>query len=674
MKMETGLPINLADILHHRSVESTRVEYKSTWNDKSKSSVIRTICAFANDLYNQNGGYVIIGVVEDDNGNPILPPKGVEQSKLDIIQKEIIGACKGLLVPEYIPLIFLASYTQRDLIIIWCPAGDNRPYSAPKRSGKGMDYYIRSGNTTIEAQGDLKRQLLEQAAKIPFDDRRNHDAKVEDISFYLVKKHLENVRSYLTTELESFDKLGIYHRLRLLIRMDGYEVPRNFALLFFNESPEQFFPGAYIEVVQFDDDAGGDLIEEKQFRGPLPEQINSTLKYLEGLGGTLVHKIPNQAEAKRTVPYPYEAMEEAIVNAVYHRSYEDSQEPVKVYLYPNRMEITSYPGPVSGIKLEHLEPNSAMPAVPARNRRIGELLKELRLAEGRGTGIPKIHRRMAENGSPQARFDFDENRTYFRVILPVHPKYQTLHSLREATHLWAIGYQDRALEILKNAFNSQPSSAVIASQLIEYLMKLEQLDEANKVFNRFKEQPIGEQNSQPYLVYAKELLDLGIRKKMEDLQKKAKEVLNSLPAHPESYENIVSEAILRRRTRNNRQAHKLFEKAYALNPDDPKLLHEFAQTKMDIARNWRLNKDIRRKLTREAIELFRQVIQLTDDRIRKAWCWYNLAKALNWMREPVSNIEEAYKEAISLHPDNEIILQAYNNWKDAKGKSSKKPY
>ena len=60
-----------------------------------------------------------------------------------------------------------------------------------------------------------------------------------------------------------------------------------------------------------------------------------------------------------------------------------------------------------------------------------DLLKELHLAEGRGTGIPKIRRRMRENGSPEARFDFDEERTYFRVTLPVHPRYEVLNALRQ---------------------------------------------------------------------------------------------------------------------------------------------------------------------------------------------------------------------------------------------------
>jgi ATP-dependent DNA helicase RecG len=68
-------------------------------------------------------------------------------------------------------------------------------------------------------------------------------------------------------------------------------------------------------VVQFGDDAGGDLIEGKKFPGPLPGEIKSSLNYLEGSRGNLPRKIAGQAEVERTVAYPYEAMEETIVNA-----------------------------------------------------------------------------------------------------------------------------------------------------------------------------------------------------------------------------------------------------------------------------------------------------------------------------------------------------------------------
>jgi ATP-dependent DNA helicase RecG len=56
-----------------------------------------------------------------------------------------------------------------------------------------------------------------------------------------------------------------------------------------------------------------------------------------------------------------------------------------------------------------------------RNRRIGDFLKELGLTEGRGTGIPKIHRELEKNGSPPPIFETDEQKTSFLAILPINP-------------------------------------------------------------------------------------------------------------------------------------------------------------------------------------------------------------------------------------------------------------
>jgi len=38
-----------------------------------------------------------------------------------------------------------------------------------------------------------------------------------------------------------------------------------------------------------------------------------------------------------------------------------------------------------------------------------------------GTGLPIIHKSLAENGSPPPIFETDENNTYFLCILPIHP-------------------------------------------------------------------------------------------------------------------------------------------------------------------------------------------------------------------------------------------------------------
>lgn len=50
-------------------------------------------------------------------------------------------------------------------------------------------------------------------------------------------------------------------------------------------------------------------------------------------------------------------------------------------------------------------------------------MKELKLVEGRNTGIPTILRAMKENGSDIPVFETDADRTYFTVVLPVHKKF-----------------------------------------------------------------------------------------------------------------------------------------------------------------------------------------------------------------------------------------------------------
>ena len=49
-------------------------------------------------------------------------------------------------------------------------------------------------------------------------------------------------------------------------------------------------------------------------------------------------------------------------------------------------------------------------------------VKELELAEGRSTGVPKILRAIRQNGSPEPAFESDEDRTWFLVRLPAHER------------------------------------------------------------------------------------------------------------------------------------------------------------------------------------------------------------------------------------------------------------
>ena len=350
---------------------------------------------------------------------------------------------------------------------------------------------------------------------------------------------------------------------------------------------------------------------------------------------------------------------ELIVQGPEQKRVEELSAEIDVYKrqYPDRMEIISYPGPMPGLEPEHFEPSQNIPHVPARNRRIGEFLKELRLAEARGTGIPKIRRKMMENGSPEAKFVFDEERSYFQVTLPVHPRYQVLHALREAAHLWAIGEKPPAVNHLLRVFERQPSSGALAGQLIEYHFNLDNLDSAKETLNAFGKQRIKSEQTLPYLTMARLLIGKG---NMKDAQ----EVLENMPPS-RTYTETVESAILMKRAKDFKGAHHLFTEAYSINPDDPKIIHEYAQTKAILARSlWRKQDSATRKrLNREAVELLRRAIQLSDDPRREAWCWFDLARNLGWLKSPLSEVEAAYLKAISLCPEEKRFHEGYESFK-----------
>jgi ATP-dependent DNA helicase RecG len=53
---------------------------------------------------------------------------------------------------------------------------------------------------------------------------------------------------------------------------------------------------------------------------------------------------------------------------------------------------------------------------------------------------------------------------------------------------------------------------------------------------------------------------------------------------------------------------------------------------------------------------------LTDDSTRKAWCWFDLARTLVWLRVPTSEVDHAYRRAIALKPDENRFRDTYREW------------
>jgi len=413
-----ALPVNIEDLVHGRTVEWERLEFKQGWNPEE---VIHILCAFANDLNNWGGGYIIIGIAEND-GQPVIPPVGLLQNQLDAIQGEIVQLGNRI-SPIYFPICQPYVLQGKHILVLWCPAGDNRPYSAPATLGKGAPYYnyIRVGSRSIQAKDDYLRQLQELTARIPFDDRINNRSSIQDFDLGIIQAHLHEVKSDLFEESKTMPFADLC-RAMLIAKGANEDIrPVNAGLLFFNKEPEKFFPRSWIELVWHKDNSSTNFTEH-YFKGQLQKQLRDALSFIQSnIISEKVIKHPGRAEADRFFNYPFTAIEEALSNAVYHKSYELGS-PIEVQIWPDKIEILSYPAAMPPVNKQILSTNRRIIARQYRNRRIGDFLKELHLTEGRGTDFPTIYNAMEKNGSPAPVFDSDDS-TYVLVTIPVHDSF-----------------------------------------------------------------------------------------------------------------------------------------------------------------------------------------------------------------------------------------------------------
>jgi len=423
-----ALPINIPELVHGKIVEWERLEFKRGWNPED---ILHSICAFANDINNWGGGYIIVGVAESQ-GVPQLPPVGLQIEMLDKIQGDLIKTCYAI-QPNYLPISQPYEIDGKHILVIWCPAGDIRPYSCPSTQGSDArrQYYIRAGSRSIVAQGSNQIRLIELTAKIPFDDRIHQEAKLNDLDLGLIREFLQEVGSDLFEESTIMPFPELCKAMQIARGPVEMLRPVNVGLLFFNRSPHQFFNRAWIELAIHKDDSGRNY-DLKNFKGPLHKQLRECLAFLrtEVLKTTLT-KVSGQAESNTVANYPYNAIEEALSNAVYHKSYGE-EKPVEVQILTDRIEILSYPGPLPPVTNVELQQRRVI-ARDYRNRRIGDFLKEMRLTEGKATGFPLIIDAMKTNGSPEPIFYTDDDRTLFLVTLPCHPELKVTKSDSKVT-------------------------------------------------------------------------------------------------------------------------------------------------------------------------------------------------------------------------------------------------
>lgn len=414
------IPVNAVDLIRGVRVEGPRLEYKRGWNPER---VLHTICAFANDIDGLGGGYIIIGV-DYQSGIPDIV--GIEKSSVDLISKELLNM-SNLMEPRYIPSADAYEVEGRTIYIIWVPAGDRRPYSCPSRYSRNdhsgeREYYIRKLSSTIRADQEDKRKLFEVSRHNPFDECINYDAKIDDLRPALIRDYLYRVGSDLHKISLNQDIDTLSYEMRIATGPPEDRRPLNVGIMFFNERPDRFFRGAYVEVVRKPDPTG-DRMTVNRFDGPLDIQILNAEAFLKGAVISEMIRKTDGIRSEKHFNYPPRAIRELLVNAVYHKSYEIG-EPVVITVLRDRIEFLNYPGPSAAISEEDIRMNR-LTVGAYRNRRTGEYLRELDLAEARFSGIPQIVKSLEMNGSPPLNIDTDPGRNYFRAVLEIHPWFKT---------------------------------------------------------------------------------------------------------------------------------------------------------------------------------------------------------------------------------------------------------
>lgn len=117
-------------------------------------------------------------------------------------------------------------------------------------------------------------------------------------------------------------------------------------------------------------------------------------------------------ERVETPIIPFDAIREALINALVHRDYSVHGSSIKLAIYDDRMEIYSHGGLPNGVTLEMILSGYSKP----RNPIIAEVLYKAGLIEKWGRGIQEMITKCKIAGDPEPEFAIND--VEFKVIFP----------------------------------------------------------------------------------------------------------------------------------------------------------------------------------------------------------------------------------------------------------------
>ncbi len=218
--------------------------------------------------------------------------------------------------------------------------------------------------------------------------------------------------------------------------------------LFFAKDISKFNLSHQVKMVRFFDDEGVKTFDKAEFN-------MSFLKLLEEaelfFNKTLVNMSQIKGFKRETIQeYPYEAIREALVNALAHRDYTITTAAITFYIYNDRIEIKSPGRLVYPLTVEDLGENDPI----HRNETICNIFSKTTYMEHVGTGIKRMKDAMRLNNLEEP--EFIESEGFFKVIFRSNENDNGLNSrqkqflrLNDVGEITIKGYMDM-FDIVRN--------------------------------------------------------------------------------------------------------------------------------------------------------------------------------------------------------------------------------
>ena len=364
--------------------ENSSIEFKS--GNVRPESVAKEMAAFSNSF----GGTLLIGV-EDDG---II--SGINMEKID---QWLANIARNNVIPAISPDISIENIESKKVAVVEIPKGMNKPYQTI--DGK---YYIRISSTNRTATKEELSRFFQQAGIVHFDLSPVEGTEGKDLDLLKVNDYWSTCYDINFISLEKHEQQKILINSDIIVPFEGENVTSVGGLLLFGKQPQRRLPQSSIKTAIFKgEDITDDIIDKKEIIGVLPEIIDNTASLINIFlpRASIVKKLKREEQ----ILIPVRVIREALVNAVSHRDYSIINRHTTVYIFSNRIEITS-PGKIANtLTLEKIKVgNSAI-----RNHFLVKYLDNMRYIDGLGRGIPMIIKEMGE------RAIFEEIGELFRV-------------------------------------------------------------------------------------------------------------------------------------------------------------------------------------------------------------------------------------------------------------------